>query len=57
MKWPIIWKNVDTVGYRTFWGWKENQTINIEVEKIPEGWVEDWDQDCDAQIVYAYTGD
>ena len=53
----VIWKNVDEVGKRTFSGWSEEQTVNIEAEEILSGWHEEWNKECNAKIVYGYTGD
>ena len=53
----VIWKNVNELGYRTFNGWTDRQTINIEANKVPEGWDERWDYGCNAKIVYGYTGE
>ncbi len=53
----IIWKNVSEVGARTFGSWENTQTINIEANEVPEGWDSDWNSGCNANIVYAYTGD
>ena len=53
----VIWKSVDEVGRRTFRGWRDMQTINIEAEETPSGWDENWNEDCEAKIVYAYSGD
>ena len=53
----IIWNSVQELGYRTFDGWKENQTINVEADQIPQGWDKDWDYGCNAKIVYGYTGE
>ena len=53
----VIWNSVDEVGRRTFGGWRYMQTINIEDEQTPAGWDENWNEDCEAKIVYAYSGD
>ena len=53
----VIWKDVDQMRRRTFAGWKDDQTVNIELGEVPEGWDEEWNKDCDAKIVYAYTGE
>lgn len=53
----IIWKNVSEVGRRTFESWENTQTIKIEANEVPEGWNSDWNEGCNANIVYAYTGE
>ena len=53
----IIWKNMENIAYRTFEGWQNTQTINIEANQIPDGWDQNWNYGCNANIVYAYTGE
>ena len=53
----VIWQSVSKLGNRTFQGWKDTQTINIEANQIPNGWAPEWNNKCNAKIVYAYTGE
>lgn len=53
----VIWKNVEEIGRRTFGNWEKTQIINIEADSIPSGWDENWNENCNANIVYAYTGE
>ena len=51
----VIWKNVDEVRSRSFRGWVSAQTLNVEAEQAPNGWAWDWNDQCEAQIIYAYS--
>ena len=53
----VIWQSVDEICYRTFGGWQNTQTINIETSQIPSGWDAGWNAECNANIVCAYTGE
>ena len=53
----VIWKNVEKLRNRTFEYWTSEQTINFEVEEVQEGWEQDWNKNCKAQIVFGYTGE
>lgn len=53
----VIWRNVEELGYRTFDKWTDSQTVNFEVEDVQEGWNENWNYNCNAQIVFGYTGE
>ena len=47
MKWDI--EHLD--------GWQDSQTINIEANQVPSGWDDNWNLQCNANIVYAYAGE
>lgn len=51
-----IFSDIEEIGYRTFAEWKEYQTINFKQNKVVETWDKDWNKDCNAQIVWSYTG-
>ena len=53
----VIWKNVEELGYRTFDNWTNEQLINFEVQDVQQGWDEEWNKGCNAQIVFGYTGE
>ncbi|MGN1297075.1 MAG: leucine-rich repeat domain-containing protein [Clostridia bacterium] len=49
--------SVIIMGDGTFYGWTENQTINIKTNEIPAEWNANWDSECNANIVWGYTGE
>ena len=48
---------IEELGYRTFDKWTSEQTVNFEVEEVQEGWDENWNYNCNAKIVFGYTGE
>lgn len=48
---------VTQIHWGAFESWSSSQTINIEANEVPEGWDSNWNSGCNANIVYAYTGD
>ena len=42
--------SVVNMGWNVFNGWKSNQAINCEASKKPDGWDDDWNYGCKAQI-------
>lgn len=57
----IIPSSVTTIivrGWPTFSGWTSEQTINIErYTSNPDRWMGSWSGNCDANIVWGYTGE
>ena len=57
----IIPSSVTTIivrGWPTFSGWTSEQTINIErYTSNPDRWMGSWSSNCDANIVWGYTGE
>lgn len=52
----IIPQSVTSIGSYVFRGWTENQTIYCRAESQPAGWSANWNNNCNAQIVWGYTG-
>lgn len=40
------------LGINVFYGWTENQTINIEADETPTTWIQGWNGNCNAKINY-----
>ena len=38
------------MGDTVFYGWTSDQTINCKASKKPDGWNDDWNSSCKAQI-------
>ena len=53
----LIWNNVEELGYRTFDKWTSDQTVKFEVKEIQEGWDKNWNYNCNAEIIFGYTGE
>ncbi len=53
----IIPNSVTSIGEYAFRNWTEDQTINCRASGKPEGWDENWNYGCDANIVYGYKGE
>ena len=67
-KWAFAWcgnlkeitipSSVNDMGREVFMGFSSSQTINIkENTDKPDGWSEDWNDGCNANLIWGYTGD
>ncbi len=51
LKTIVIPASVTTTGANIFNGWNNTQTVYIEATEIPSGWNENWNVNCNAQIL------
>lgn len=49
--------NVINIESGAFRNWTSNQTINLRVSEPLASWSSDWNENCNANIVYGYTGE
>ena len=48
---------VEIIGDCAFYGWTSNQTVNCRATSKSSGWSTYWNEGCDANIVWGYTGE
>lgn len=53
----VIWENVEKLGYRSFANWTESQNIKFKIDNALSSWDSEWNKDCNANIVFAYSGE
>ena len=51
----IIPESVKEINWSAFEYWNNTQTINFRTKSEMSGWENEWDRNCNANIVYGYT--
>lgn len=51
----VIPESVETIGEKAFYGCNDLERIYCRMESKPDGWHDDWNLGCQAEVVWGYN--